>query len=106
MVTHTLLLSFPDGMTKADRDQFFREGSDLVLGSGLAESYEHASHVMIESGAGSAASPVFATSEMVRIRCSSLDAMRKLFAYPPLGEFARRWQEKFPYKAAVANTED
>jgi hypothetical protein len=106
MVTHTLLLSFPGDMTQADRDQFFREGSGLVLGSGLADSYEHARHVPLDSGASAAAAPVFATSEMVRIRCSSLGVLRNLLAYPPLGEFVRRWQGKFPYKVASANTED
>jgi hypothetical protein len=106
MVTHTLVFSFPDEMSEADRDQFFREGSALVLGSGLAESYEHKRHIPLVSGAATPASPVFAASRVARIRCASLDAMQELFAYPPLAEFVRRWQRRFPYKVVVANTED
>lgn len=106
MVMHTLIFSFPEQMSQADRDQFFREGSALVLGSRLAESYEHKRHIPVTSDAAASTSPVFAASGVARIRCASLEAMRELFAYPPLGEFVRRWQSRFPYQVVSANTED
>jgi hypothetical protein len=106
MVTHTLIFSFPDDMTEADREQFFSEGSDLVLGSGLAESYQYKRHIPLASNAGTSASPVFTASVVTQIRCASLDVMRRLFAYQPLGDFTRRWHEKFPYNVVSVNTED
>jgi hypothetical protein len=106
MVTHTLLFSFPEEMTEADREQFFREGADVVLGSGLAQSYRYERHVPLASGASAAVPPAFATSWIARITCADFDAMRHLFASPRLGEFTRRWHGKFPYDVASANSED
>jgi len=103
MVTHTLVFSFPDQMSDADRDQFFSEGSALILDSGLVESYEHKRSIPVASDVNASA---FVASAIARARCADLDTMRKFFAYPPLIQFVRRWQDKFPYDVVWVNTED
>ncbi|MFE0379344.1 hypothetical protein ACFW1M_28075 [Streptomyces inhibens] len=106
MVTHTLVFQFTDDMSEADRARFFREGSALVLGSGLAVSYRHWPHVPLTDDVGAAVAPVFVPSAMAQIKCADLATMRKLFAHPPLMEFVQQWQARFPYKAVSVNTED
>ncbi|QMU67345.1 hypothetical protein [Streptacidiphilus sp. P02-A3a] len=106
MVTHTLVFSFPADMTEADRDRFFQEGSALVLGSGLAESYEHRRHIPLVDDVGEVLAPVFVASAIAQVRCRDLDAMRRLFAYPALGAFVQRWQRQFPYQAVTINSQD
>jgi hypothetical protein len=106
MVTHTLLFSFPEEMTEADRERFFREGSALILGSGLARSYEYKRHIPLASDAAREAPAEFTASAVALIKCASHEAMRELFAYPSLGEFVRSWQARFPYRVVTANTED
>ena len=106
MVTHTLVFQFSDEMSEADRARFFREGSALVLGSGLADSYRHWPNVPLHDDVGAAVAPVFVPSAMAQVKCPDLDTMRKLFAYGPLLEFVQQWQQRFPYKAVSVNTED
>jgi hypothetical protein len=106
MVTHTLVFHFSDEMSGADRAQFFREGSALVLASGLADSYRHWPHVPLHDDVGAEVAPVFVPSAMARITCRDLGTMRELFAHPPLLEFVRHWQSRFPYQAVSVNTEE
>lgn len=103
MVTHTLVFAFPDEMSEADRDEFFREGSALALGSGFAESYRHRPSISLSSQVNPSD---FTASAIAEVTCPDLDAMRKFFAHPPLIEFVRRWQLRFPYKVVWVNTED
>jgi hypothetical protein len=103
MVTHTLIFSFLEEMSEMDRAQFFSEASAVILGSGLAESYQQRRHIPLP---GDANSPVFVASAMAQVRCADLDAIQKLFTHPPLGEFVQRWQAKFPYQVVWVNTED
>jgi hypothetical protein len=102
MVTHTIIFSFPEEMTEADRDQFFTEGTAMTLGSGLVESYAHKRSIPLSSDVSSALVP----SALAQIRYADLEAMRKYLTHPPVGEFVRRWQLRFPYQAVSVNTED
>ena len=101
MVTHTLVLSFPDAMSEKDRELFFRDGAAVVLGSGLAESYHHWTGVSVPSAVDAS---TFAASAMVQIRCADVESLRKLFAHPPLGEYAKRWRSEFPFRVVAINT--
>lgn len=102
MVTHTILFSFPDEMSEADRDAFFSEGTAMALDSGLVESYEYQPSIPLSTHVA----PVFAPSAMAQIRYADLDAMTAYLAHPPVGEFVRRWQLRFPYRAVSVNTEN
>jgi hypothetical protein len=106
MVTHTIVFSFPDDMSEADRDQFFSEGSAVVLASGFAEAYLHGRNIPIVDEAAAALPPIFAASAIAYVRCADIDSAKKLFAHAPLGEFVKQWQAKFPYKAVSVNTQD
>lgn len=103
MVTHTLVLSFPDAMSEVDRKRFFAEGAEVVLSSGIAESYQYWPGVRVPSAVDAS---TFAASALVQIRCASAELLQRLFAHPPLGEYARRWRSQFPFQVVAINTED
>jgi hypothetical protein len=102
MVTHTILFAFPDEMSEADRDEFVREGTAMALDSGLVESYVYKPGIPLPHEV----KPVFVPSAMAQIRYADLDAMQAYLRHPPVREFVRRWQSKFPYQAVSVNTED
>jgi hypothetical protein len=103
MVTHTLVVSFPDDMSEADRARFFADGAAVVLGSGFAQSYRHWPSVSVPSAVGQSA---FVASALVQIRCADVESMGKLFAHPALAEYAKRWRGRFPFQVVAVNTAD
>jgi hypothetical protein len=102
MVTHTILFSFPDEMSEADRDEFFREGIEMALESGLVLSYEHRPSIPLPTHV----EPAFVPSAIAQMRYADLESLRKYLQHPPVAEFVRRWRERFPYRAVSVNTED
>lgn len=102
MVTHTIFFAFPDEMTEADRAEFFREGTEMALGSGLVESYVHKPAIPLPTHVA----PAFVPSVMAQMTYPDLDSLRKYLTHPPVAEFVRKWQQKFPYRAVSVNTED
>lgn len=102
MVTHTIIFSFPDEMTAADREQFFVEGTAMALDSGLVESYEHRPSIALTT----AVQPAFVASAMAQIRYADVEAMQRYLTHPPVREFVRRWQRIYPYRAVSVNTDD
>lgn len=103
MVTHTLVLSFPDEMSEKDRDRFFADGAEVVLGSGFAQSYDYWPSISVPSAVSVS---VFVASALVQIRCADVESARKLFAHPPLGEYAKRWHNRFAFQIVAVNTAD
>jgi hypothetical protein len=102
MVTHTIFFAFPDEMTDADRAEFFREGTAMALDSGLVESYVHKPAIPLPTHVA----PAFVPSVMAQAKYADLESLRKYLVHPPVGEFVRKWQQRFPYQAVSANTED
>ncbi|KWV34059.1 antibiotic biosynthesis monooxygenase family protein [Micromonospora rifamycinica] len=102
MVTHTILFAFPDDMSPTDRDEFFREGTQMALDSGLVLSYRHQPSIPLVSGV----QPVFVPSAMAQIQHADLDSLQRYLTHPQVAEFVRRWQARFPYRAVSVNTED
>ncbi|MEV4517959.1 hypothetical protein AB0K00_54515 [Dactylosporangium sp. NPDC049525] len=102
MVTHTILFSFPDEMSQADRDEFFREGTVMALESGLVLSYAHQASIQLPTHV----EPAFVPSAMAQIRYADVASLQRYLTHPPVGEFVQRWRAKFPYRAVSVNTED
>jgi hypothetical protein len=102
MVTHTILVAFPDEMTQADRDEFFREGTQMALDSGLVLSYHHQPSIPLVAQV----EPVFVPSAMAQIKHADLDSLQRYLKHPPVAEFVRRWRARFSYRAVSVNTED
>jgi hypothetical protein len=102
MVTHTLVFSFPETMPKPDREQFFSELGEAVLGTGLAQSFIHKPHLPLPSDAHA---PVFVSSGLAEVRCADLAALEKLSVHPLLGEFVLRWHGRFPYQVVWVNSD-
>lgn len=100
MVTHTILFSFPDEMSEADRAEFFREGTAMALASGLVLSYAHKPSIPLATHV----QPDFVPSAMAQIGYADLESLREYLKHPPVSEFVRRWQDKFPYRAVSVNT--
>jgi hypothetical protein len=102
MVMHTIFFAFPDTMTDADRAEFFREGTEMALDSGLVESYVHKPNIKLPTHV----SPAFVPTEMAQMRYPDIESLQKYLKHPPVGEFVKKWQQKFPYQAVSVNTED
>jgi hypothetical protein len=102
MVTHTILFSFPDEMSAADRDEFFREGTEMALETGLVVSYEYRPSIPLPTRV----EPAFVPSAMSQIRYADLESLQKYLKHPAVGEFVLRWRERFSYRAVSVNTED
>ena len=102
MVTHTIFFAFPDQMTEADRTEFFREGSAMALGSGLVESYVYKPAIPLPTQVA----PAFVPTDMAQMKYPDVDSLRKYLSHPPVAQFVRRWQRRFPYRAVSVNTED
>lgn len=102
MVTHTILFAFPDEMSQADRDEFFREGTAMALDSGLVLSYAHQASIPLPTHV----QPAFVPSAMAQIRHADLESLQKYLVHPPVGEFVQRWRARFDYRAVSVNTED
>ncbi|WP_410567504.1 hypothetical protein [Amycolatopsis sp. cmx-4-61] len=101
-MTHTIFFAFPDQMTEADRAEFFREGSAMALGSGLVESYVYRPAIPLPTQVA----PAFVPTDMAQMKYPDLDSLREYLSHPPVAQFVRKWQRKFPYRAVSVNTED
>jgi hypothetical protein len=101
-VTHTIFFAFPAEMTEADRAEFFREGTEMAMRSGLVESYVHKPAIPLPTHVA----PAFVPSVMAQMTYPDLDSLRKYLTHPPVAEFVRKWQQRFPYQAVSVNTED
>lgn len=99
-VVHTLVFSFPDAMPDDQRTQFFTEMSDVVMGSGLAQTIDHRPHLRLPDDDYA---PVFVASAITEIRCQDLATLETLSGYPALGDFRSRWQAKYPYQVVWTN---
>ncbi|MFE0171393.1 hypothetical protein ACFWZ2_03685 [Streptomyces sp. NPDC059002] len=102
MIIHTLVFSFSDEMPDAERDQFFVEMTEVILGSGLAEKIDHKPHFRLPDDDYA---PVFVSSAIAEISCKDLPTLQKLTGYPELGKFRDKWQAKYPYKVIWVNHE-
>jgi len=102
MVTHTIFFAFPEQMTEADRAEFFREGTAMALGSGLVESYVYRPAIPLPTQVA----PAFVPTDMAQMKYPDLDSLRKYLTHPPVAQFVRKWQRRFPYRAVSVNTED
>jgi hypothetical protein len=102
MITHTLIYSFPPGLTDQDRRQFFDEIGAMMLGAGNASKFEHRPHLRLPADEQA---PVFAATDVAQFDFADLDAVAAASALPALHEFIGRWQARFPYKLVWANHE-
>ena len=102
MVTHTILFSFPDEMSQADRQEFFREGIAMAFDSGLVLSYAYKPSIPLPTHV----EPAFVPSAIAHIGYADLESLQKYLTHPPVKQFVRRWQARFPYRAVSVNTED
>lgn len=102
MIIHTLVFSFADAMPDDERDQFFAEMKEVVIGSGLADKIDYTPHLRLPDDDYA---PVFVASAIAELRCKDLPTLEKLSAYPPLNEFRENWQAKYPYKVVWVNHE-
>ncbi|MCP2256648.1 hypothetical protein LX15_000331 [Streptoalloteichus tenebrarius] len=102
MIVHTLVYSFPSTMDESARREFFAEMREVVLGSGLADSFDYRFHL---PSSGDAHAAVFVASAIARISCPDVAALEALSASPELLDTISRWQTRTPYQVVWANHE-
>jgi len=101
MICHTLIFSFGEGRTAAERDEFLATVREICLGSGLTSQVETRVHQPLPNDSYA---QTFVSSAIVQLFCDDLETVEKLSGYDKLVTFEREQQQK-PYSVVWINHE-
>lgn len=101
MICHTLVFSFGEDRTTAERDAFLAEVRDICLGSGLTSQVETRPHLPLPNDSYA---QTFVSSAIVQLFCADLATVEKLSGYGKLVKFEHDQQQK-PYSVVWINHE-
>ncbi len=101
MICHTLVFSFGDNRTDAERDQFLSTVREICLGSGMTNQVETRTHLGLPNDSYA---QTFVSSAIVQLFCEDLDTVEKLSGYDKLVKFEHEQQDK-PYSVVWINHE-
>ena len=101
MICHTLIFSFGEDRTAAERDEFLTAVTDICLGSGMARQVETRVPLPL---ANDSYAQTFVSSAIVQLFSDDLDTIEKLSGYDKLVKFEHDQQRK-PYSVVWINHE-
>ncbi len=102
MISHTMLVSFQDGIPEHDLDQFLSDIESTMSATGVVEAFTAQRHI---STPGEDAIPAFIATAVLQFRVADRDALAALLSAPGAGDIIRTWQARRPYKVAWVNHE-
>lgn len=102
MIHHTMIVAFDNPIPASELDQYLKEFEELVMGSGLVESFAAQHHIRVP---GDDHAPVAIASAILQLRLADLDALNASFTMPGALDLITRWQSRYPYKAIWVNHE-
>lgn len=102
MIHHTMIVAFENSIPARDLDEYLKEFEELVMGSGLVESFAAQHHIRVQ---GDDHAPLAVASAIVQLRLADLDALNATFTMPGVIGLIKRWQGRYPYKAIWVNHE-
>jgi hypothetical protein len=101
MICHTLVFSFGEDRTAAERDAFLAEVREICLESGMTSQVESRPHLPLPNDSYA---QTFVSSAIVQIFCEDLGTVEKLSGYDKLLKFEHDQQQK-PYSVVWINHE-
>jgi len=101
MICHTLIFSFGENRTPAQRDEFLATVREICLESGLTSQVETRVHQPLPNDSYA---QTFVSSAIVELFCDDLATVEKLSGYNKLVTFEHDQQEK-PYSVVWINHE-
>jgi hypothetical protein len=101
MICHTLVFSFGQDRTTAERDEFLAEVREICLESGLPSQVETRPHLPLPNDSYA---QTFVSSAIVQVFCEDLDTVERLSGYDALVKFEHDQQQK-PYSVVWINHE-
>lgn len=102
MIHHTTIVAFDNPIPASDLDQYIKEFEELVMGSGLVESFAAQRHIRVP---GDDHAPLAVADAILLMRLPDLDALNAAFTLPGASDLFERWQSRHPYKAIWVNHE-
>ncbi|MBO8200932.1 hypothetical protein JW613_21860 [Streptomyces smyrnaeus] len=102
MIHHTMIVAFDDPIPASELDQYLKEFEELVMGSGLVESFTARHHIRVP---GDDHAPLAVASAVLQLGLTDLDALNATFTMPGAADLIKRWQSRHPYKAIWVNHE-
>lgn len=100
MIHHTMIVAFDNPIPASELDQYLTEFEELVMGSGLVDSFAAEHHIRVP---GDDHAPVAIASAILQLRLADLDALNTTFSIPGALDLIKRWQGRYPYKAIWVN---
>ncbi|MFF1651670.1 hypothetical protein [Streptomyces sp. NPDC058240] len=94
------IVAFDNPIPTSELDQYLKEFEELVMGSGLVESFAARHHIRAQ---GDDHAPVAIASAILQLRLADLDALNATFTMPGAVDLIKRWQGRYPYKAIWVN---
>jgi hypothetical protein len=102
MITHTLLVSFPDETISDVVDQFLHELTESMAATGLVRRAAAATHIPTP---GEDALPAFIGSAVLQFDVDDRSALGGVFADKAVEDLIQKWQARHPYRMAWVNHE-
>ncbi|MGW0083569.1 hypothetical protein [Streptomyces sp. NPDC003393] len=102
MIHHTMIVAFDSPIPESALRQYLKEFEELVMGSGLVESFAAQHHIRVP---GDDHAPVAVASAVLQLRLADIDALDAAFTMPGAVDLIKRWQGRHPYKAIWVNHE-
>lgn len=102
MIVHTLLYRFPDTTSDADVAEFFTEMRELVMGTGIIDSFDLRPHLLLGADRGARG---MTAQWIVQFTCAGLDALDRFSQLPAVFDFVTDWKSRLNFTAAYANHE-
>jgi hypothetical protein len=102
MITHTLLVAFPDQTPSDILDQFLHELTDSMTATGLVRRAAAAKHIPTP---GEEALPAFIGSALLQFDVDDRSALGGVFANKAVEDMIQQWQTRYPYRMAWVNHE-
>lgn len=76
MIHHTMIVAFDSPIPESELDRYLKEFEDLVMDSGLVESFAARHHIRV---AGDDHAPVAIAGAVLQLRLADLDALNATF---------------------------
>jgi hypothetical protein len=99
MICHTLIFSFGEDRTSAERDEFLAIVRKICLDSGMANQVEPRAHLPLPNDAYA---QTFVSSAIVQLFCDDLATVERLSGHDTLVKFEHDQQQK-PYRVVWIN---
>lgn len=102
MIQHTMIVSFEQAVPDPELDQFLADIEHAMVDTGLAQAVAARRHLPVP---GEQDIPALIGTAIVQVAVADTNALAAAFRAPGVHEVIRRWQARYPYRAAWANHE-